>query len=111
MNFKVLRWLMTHRDALMEIVAVVNKYDHGLSLTEKWALVDEIARIVLPIFSDADEVNELLAVDWDEADDNTQMSFAMGADVAALGVDWRIIVEVILPIVISVLEAMNCRGK
>lgn len=109
MNLKVLQWLIAHRELLMQVVAVVKRYNKDATLLEKWVLVDEVARLVIPVVQDNDEVLGLLAQDYMDFDADTEVSFAMGADVAALGVDWRLVVEVLLPVVISILEALACK--
>jgi hypothetical protein len=109
MNLKILQWLIQHRELLLQVVSVGKRFSKDMTLLEKWVLVDEIARLVLPVVESNDEVMELLSSDY--WDDNTEVSFAMGADVAALGVDWKLIVEVLLPVVISILEAMACKNR
>jgi hypothetical protein len=109
MNLKVLQWLIAHRELLMQVVAVVKKYSKEATLLEKWVLVDEVARLVIPVIQDNDEVLGLLTRDYMDWEDDSAVSFAMGADVAALGVDWRLIVELVLPVVISILEALACK--
>jgi hypothetical protein len=109
MNLKVLQWLIAHRELLMQVVAVVKKYSQDATLLEKWVLVDEVARLVIPVIQDNDEVLGLLTRDYMDFEDDSAVSFAMGADVAALGVDWRLIVELVLPVVISILEALACK--
>lgn len=109
MNLKVLQWLIAHRELLMQVVAVVKKFNRDATLLEKWGLVDEVARLVIPVVQDNDEVLGLLTRDYMDWEDDSAVSFAMGADVAALGVDWRLIVELVLPVVISILEALACK--
>jgi hypothetical protein len=109
MNLKVLQWLIAHRELLMQVVAVVKKYSQDATLLEKWVLVDEVARLVIPVIQDNDEVLGLLTRDYMDFEDDSAVSFAMGADVAALGVDWRLIIELVLPVVISILEALACK--
>ena len=109
MNLKVLQWLIAHRELLMQVVAVVKRYNQDATLLEKWVLVDEVARLVIPVIQDNDEVLGLLTRDYIDWEDDSEVSFAMGADVAALGVDWRLIVELVLPVVISILEALACK--
>ena len=109
MNLKVLQWLISHRELLMQVVAVVKQYSQDATLLEKWVLVDEVARLVIPVIQDNDEVLGLLTRDYMDFEDDSAVSFAMGADVAALGVDWRLIIELVLPVVISILEALACK--
>lgn len=109
MNLKVLQWLIAHRELLMQVVAVVKKFNRDATLLEKWVLVDEVARLVIPVIQDNDEVLALLARDYMDWEDDAEISFALGADVAALGVDWKLIIELVLPVVIAILESLACR--
>lgn len=109
MNLKVLQWLIAHRELLMQVVAVVKKYSKDATLLEKWVLVDEVARLVIPVIQDNDEVLALLARDYMDFEDDAEVSFALGADVAALGVDWKLIIELVLPVVIAILESLACK--
>lgn len=109
MNLKVLQWLIAHRELLMQVVAVVKKFSRDATLLEKWVLVDEVARLVIPVIQDNDEVLALLAQDYMDWEDDAEVSFALGADVAALGVDWKLIIELVLPVVIAILESLACK--
>lgn len=102
MNLKVLQWLIRHREVLMQVVDVVKSYKGDLSLIEKWMLVDRVARLVIPVIDSEETLQQLLAFDLE--DDDPVAALGMGVEVQALGIDYRLLLEVILPMVISILE-------
>lgn len=112
MNLKVLQWLVKHRDLLVTVVSVAKGYDRDAPYVEQWDVVDRIARLVLPVI----EAEQVKAQDiWGYTDDDlSPMSLhdgdvvllRSGAEVHAMGVDWKLLVEVVLPIVIAILEAI-----
>jgi len=112
MNLKVLKWLLAHRDALVQIVEIAKGYDKKLPFIKQWEIVDRIARIVIPIL-EAESVSPkalsddgfyiLSTID----DDNREVELlAAGATVVALGIDWKIVVETVLPIILAILKAL-----
>jgi hypothetical protein len=111
MNLKLIQWLLKHRDALLKVVEIAKRFDRGAPYLAQWALVNEIAQIVLPIF-EAEAVG-LKALTYDFEDLVTvpydEQAFALGAEVSALGVDWKAIIEVLLPILIAILQAIGPR--
>lgn len=105
MNLKMLQWLLKHRDLLMSIVAVAKKFDRNGTYMSQWEVVDEIARIVIPVFErEAADVKSMADDPWD---DDVVGAFAVGAEVSALGVDWQTLVQVVLPILIAILKALS----
>ncbi len=44
-------------------------------------------------------------MDWDV--DVEAQAFALGAEVSALGMDWKTIIEVLIPILIAILQAIG----
>ena len=104
MNLKVLQWLLKHRDALLRVVEIAKKFDRDSSYLAKWAVADEIAKIVLPIL-EAEMVKPAYF------DGPTLLSAEeyrpLMVEYAALGVDWRTIVEVVIPILIASLQAVS----
>lgn len=111
MNLKVLKWLLAHREALVQIVEIAKGYDRNLSRVKQWEIIDRIARIAIPILDAelsspralVDEGFYLLGnEDWENRDAEL---VACGGDVVALGFDWKIIVETVLPLVIAILKA------
>jgi hypothetical protein len=103
MNLKILRWLLAHRDVLIKVLEAAKRYSRSAPLIEQWAIVDEIARIVIPVLEkEGVDVGALL---W-SVDDEVE-AFAAGAEVSALGVDWKTIIDILLPILIQILRAIS----
>lgn len=99
MNLKIVKWLLANRDVLTKVVELAKTYNPDGSWLEKWTLVDAIARIVLPVIEDTVSAKSLLE-DFDSA-------AGCEADVAALGIDWKLVIDVIVPILISILQAIS----
>lgn len=100
MNLKVLQWLLKYKSQLLEVVAVAKHFRNDLPLGEKWKLVDEIARILIPIIETENKALSLLE------DDDTVSSLSVEGEVNAMALDWAMLVEIIIPIVISILQAL-----
>ena len=49
---------------------------------------------------------QLLAVDYDTYEDEVAVAYQTGAEVSALGLDWKLLIEVIVPIIISILQGL-----
>ena len=112
MNLKVLKWLLAHRDALVQIVEIAKGYDKALPFIKQWEIVDRIARIVIPIL-EAEAVSPkaltddgFFAMTYNEDDNREVELFACGADVVAMGIDWKTLIETVLPIVLAILKAL-----
>ena len=113
MNLKIIQWLLKHRDALLKVVEIAKKFDRDSPYLAQWAVVNEIAQVVLPIL-EAEAVQPKF-FGWDGDDDvvvDTPAAydarvFSAGAEVAALGIDWKTIVEVLIPILIAILQAVG----
>jgi len=102
LNLKILRWLLAHRDLLVKVLEAAKKYSRTAPLLDQWAVVDEIARLVIPVLDkDGVDVEALL---W-SMDDEVE-AFSMGAEVQALGVDWKTIIDILLPILIKILQSL-----
>lgn len=110
-NLKVVKFLLANQAALLKVVEIAKSWRKDLPYVEQWALVDSIARIVIPILeSQAVSPKALMKSRFHDEDyEDTQyeaLAFGAGAEFAALGVDWKLLVDVILPIVISILKAL-----
>jgi hypothetical protein len=109
MNLKVLQWLLKHKNVLLQIVDVSKGFRKDATYSDQWEIVDKIARLVIPIL-EADAVTpKLLTVEWDTLHDygNHDVSvLACGAEVQALGIDYKLLIDTILPIIIAILEAL-----
>lgn len=104
MNLQILRWLLAHKDLLLKVVDIAKGWKKELPLVEQWGIVDQIARLVLPLLN-AQDVVHLTSQDWDS--DDPVSAFAFGAEVSALGFDWQILVQVIIPILQVILQALT----
>jgi hypothetical protein len=113
-NIKVLTWLVRHRDLLVAVVKEAQAFKPDAPYIEQWNVVDKIARLVIPVLQ-AENVdpkafwsygNEDLGGTLRSLHDGDVEILAAGAEVQALGVDWKQLADVILPIVIAILEAL-----
>lgn len=108
MNLKVLRWLLQHRDVLTKVIEVAKRFNPDDLYINKWDLIDEIARLVIPVFEkEGVDVPAILAFDWDDETETDVAAFALGAEFQAMGMDWKQLVDVILPILIAILRALS----
>lgn len=107
MNIKVIQWLLAHREVLLKVVEVAKGFSRHKPYIEQWAVIDQIARILIPVFA-AEEVVPKLLLD-DELADVATLS-AQAAEVQALGVDWKQLVEIILPVIIAILQALAAKN-
>lgn len=104
MNLKVLRWLLQHRDVLMQVIAAAKKFNPDAQYIDQWEVIDEIARLVIPVFEkEGADVAEMLRYEYDAEVE----AFHLGAEVHAMGVDWKQLIDVILPILIAILRAIS----
>jgi hypothetical protein len=117
MNYAVVKWLLAHRDQLTQVIAIAKNYRDTLPLLEQWAILDKIARIVLPVLQDETK-NSLAPVAalmyGDEDEDSCVAAYAsdvnllsVGAECGALGFDWQVIIKVVLPLIISILQSLQ----
>jgi len=104
MNLNLIKWLLAHRDLLSQVLEAVKGYNKSLPPLEQWAIVDKVARLVIPVLTSSD-VAELQAFDWDNED--TATALAIGSEYAALGVDWQTLLKVILPILEAIIGALT----
>ncbi len=107
MNLQVLRWLMSHSEVLFKVLEIAKKWDQNAPLVARWAIVDEIARIVLPVLEE--EATNLWPLAYDHADydeDDAVEAFSLGVEAGAMGIDWKAVTEIILPIVAALLKAL-----
>jgi hypothetical protein len=111
MNLKALQFLLRHREVLLAVVAVAKKFPDAPSYLDKWTVVDEIARLVIPVLEKELDSPKLLSLDDSDEFLFTPSTYdakvlAVGAEFGALGIDWKLLIEVVIPIVISILEAL-----
>jgi hypothetical protein len=112
MNIKILSWLLKHRNLLMAVVEAAKAWDRDAPYVEQWEVVDRIARLVLPVIErEQVTAKQLWGYTNDDyeplsLDDGDVIILGAGAEVQALGIDWKLFVEVVLPIVVAILEAI-----
>lgn len=106
MNLKVLQWLLKYKRELLEIVSIAKTFRPDLPLGDKWKLIDEIAKIVIPIIETETKALALLSAEEPELS-----ALAIEGDINALAIDWQLVVDVILPIVISILQALAAKKE
>jgi hypothetical protein len=109
MNLKALQFLLRHRDVLMAVVAAAKKFPDANDYLAKWTVVDEIARLVIPVLEKELDSPKLLSYEDEDYLLPRQYDakvLEVGAEFGALGIDWKLLVEVVIPIVISILEAL-----
>jgi hypothetical protein len=107
MNLKVLQWLLKHKDVLLKIVEVAKGFRKDAPYLDQWLIVDQIARLVIPILEAEAVAPKLLEVDWGVLESygtHDVNLLACGAEVQALGIDYRLLIETIIPIIITILE-------
>ena len=103
MNVKVLQWLLKNQAVLRKVADIAGTWKSGLTYAEKWAIVDSIAKLLIPVLqADAAAAQSLLA-------DNGDVRFlsAMQDEVSALGIDWAFFKDTVIPLVILVLQIVG----
>ena len=105
MNLALIKWLISHRDVLMECISIVKDYDHEASLLDKWEIVERLAKVIIPVVEGEDIETLAYGEPYLIADDNYS-AMSCGADLAALGVDWQMLITTLAPILIAILRAL-----
>jgi hypothetical protein len=107
-NIKVLTWLVRHRELLVAVVKEAQAFKPDAPYIEQWNVVDRIARLVIPVLQ-AEGVDPNAFWVYEEGQslhEGDVQLLSAGADAHAMGVDWRTLADVVLPIVIAILEAL-----
>lgn len=102
MNLQIVKWLIAHKDLLLQVVEAVRPWRKDLSPIQHWEVVDKVARIVIPALTQED-INALCVEDWET--DGVE-AFSLGVEYSALGVDWVTLIQVIIPILQAILRAL-----
>lgn len=122
MNLKLIQWLLANQSVLMKVVEVAKGWHNNASYSEKWAIVDSIARLLIPVVEATVTNPKMLcdtySVTYDDRGGVASMSFPDPKEVneaeahaLALQVDWKLLCDVILPLVISILQAISDKAK
>lgn len=115
MNLKVLKWLLDHKTQLLQIVDIAKGYSKTLPYMEQWDIADKIARIIIPILEAEAVSPKALSNDnlWDYIDDEVALEptrevqiLQAGTAVQAMAIDWKLIAETIVPLVVAILRAL-----
>ena len=111
MNIQIIQWLLKNRDVLLQVVAVAQTYDKTKPYLTQWEVVDKIARLVLPILEAETIQPKLLSIDWGANDETGVLALSAGADLNSLGIDYKVILDVVIPIIIAILQALVGRKE
>lgn len=109
MNLQILKWLLKHKTVLLQVVELAKTFDKDGTYLDQWTVVDKIARLVIPVLEAEAVQPRLLALDWEN--DYDYSALALGAEVNALGMDYKLLLEVVIPIIIAILEALIGRKE
>jgi hypothetical protein len=104
MNLQVIRWLIAHRELVIKVLESAKKFDRDGDYMSQWTVIDEIARLVIPVLQKEDLSPYSLLNGW--YDDDEVQAFSLGAEVQAMGFDWKQLIDVILPILIAILKSL-----
>lgn len=122
MNIKVLQFLLRNQAVLLKIVEVAKGWRKDAPYADQWSIVDSIARLLIPLLEKEIVSPKALASTFDyvyDTDGNVvagsepypQAVFQAGYQAAGLNIDWKLLCEVILPLVISILQALAAKEK
>jgi hypothetical protein len=111
LNVKVVKFLLANQAALLALVEIAKKWKKDLPYASQWELVNQVAKILIPVLeaqavSPKSMLKHRFHDDDYEETDYEAMAFTAGAEFAALGVDWKLLIDVIIPIVLSILKAL-----
>ena len=120
MNLKVLQWLLAHKDVLLKIVEVAKGYSKSLPYLQQWEIADKVARLIIPVLEAESAKPRALATDdiYDLFGDDSKLApprevqvLQAGTEVSALAIDWKLLAETILPLVVAILRALMASGE
>lgn len=103
MNLQVIRWLVKHRQTLTNCMEIIKDFDPNSPLIERWDVIDKVAREVIPLLS-SEDVSEMGASWIDDYDEYSAMS--CGSELQAMGVDWRLVLNALVPVIVAILQAL-----
>lgn len=110
MNLKILQFLLRHREVLLKVVEAAKGFQHAETYADRWAIVDTIARLVIPVLEEELKSNRLLSDEPKTLEEYDAKVMSAEAEFNTLGIDWKLLVEVIIPLLISILEAVAKRA-
>ena len=109
MNLKVLQWLLKNKNVLLQVVEIAKGFQKDAPYLKQWEIVDQIARLVIPLIEADSATPKLLAFElggFESLAGHDMALFSAGAEVQALGIDYQLLMNVIIPLVIAILEAL-----
>jgi hypothetical protein len=122
MNLKLIQWLLANQTALLKVVEIAKSWKNDATYSEKWAIVDSIARVLMPVIETTVTNPKMLcdtySIVYDDRGGVSTMSFPdpkeraeTEAHALAINVDWKLLCDVILPLVISILQSISDKAK
>ena len=104
---QITRWLLAHREAAMKIYELTKNWTSELSVSDKWAIVNSVAEIVLPLLEGAN----ILSIDADfDYDDDVEL-MALGSEVGALGIPWIAVTSILIPVLQIIFDFVQKEGE
>lgn len=113
MKIKLIQWLLANQEALLKIVAVAKGWKKDGSYAEKWAVINAVAGLLIPLLEAASIAPKALAAEFAlDADDEPLPRAMSSAEVQAqaLSIDWQFLCEVVIPLVIKVLQLLQSQS-
>ena len=109
MNIAILTWLLKNKAALLQIVEIAKQFKKSDPYLAQWTLVDQIARIILPLLDADSHPYALMGALSYDSDDQDIALLAAGGEFHALGVDYALLINTILPAILAILELIYGR--
>jgi hypothetical protein len=104
-RFIVVRWLLSHVTVLREISTIVADWSDAASLSDKLEIVYKVAQALLPVIESFPLFQaQALPVTQEEADEELRTVEAMGLPIP-------ILINVIAPIVVSLIRMLLARDE
>lgn len=104
-KFIVVRWLLSHVTVLREIAGIVADWSDAATLSAKLEIVYKVAQTLLPVIESFPLFQaQALPVTQEEADEELRTVEAMGLPIP-------ILVNVIAPIVVSLIRILLTRDE
>ena len=104
-KFIVVRWLLSHVSVLKEIAGIVSVWSDAAGLSEKLEIVYRVAQALLPVVESFPLFQaQALPVTQEEADEELRTVEAMGLPIP-------ILINVIAPIVVSLIRILMTRDE
>jgi hypothetical protein len=108
-QIQVLQWLLRNRDVLTKAIEIAKQFSRHKPYMEQWAVVDQLARLLIPAIFANDTNVAAFAMEEDGpvwGDDYDAKLLSLGAEVGALGLDWKTVIELLLPVLMAILDAL-----